>query len=174
MKAFKVHGDGEPLLFYYEDDSVRGINVVMKRDVAKDKLFINKINENQFYDFACPYGYGGWIIEGENNGKLFESYMKWLQDNDIICEFVRFHPMLQNQSNCVDFYEVTQLGEVVHMNLISPESIWENVTSKNRNVIRKAIKNGVEIYNGRFPQIYSRFKDIYDTTMDKDNAESYY
>ena len=23
VKAFKLHGDGEPLLFYYEDDSIK-------------------------------------------------------------------------------------------------------------------------------------------------------
>lgn len=39
VKAFQIHGDGEPLLFYYEENETRGINVVMKRDVAKDERF---------------------------------------------------------------------------------------------------------------------------------------
>lgn len=39
VKAFQIHGDGEPLLFCYEGLDVRGINVVMKRDVAKDEFF---------------------------------------------------------------------------------------------------------------------------------------
>ena len=41
-----LHGDGEPILFYYENDSVRGINVVMKRDVSFDSNFVEtkKIN----------------------------------------------------------------------------------------------------------------------------------
>ena len=43
VKAFAIHGDGDPLLFYYEDGSTRGINVVMKRDVAKDIRFEGKI-----------------------------------------------------------------------------------------------------------------------------------
>ena len=30
VKAFQIHGDGAPLLFFYEDDKIRGINVVMK------------------------------------------------------------------------------------------------------------------------------------------------
>lgn len=29
VKAFEIHGDGKPLLFFYEDDESRGINVVM-------------------------------------------------------------------------------------------------------------------------------------------------
>ena len=67
VKAFQIHGDGEPMLFYYSDDSTRGINVVMKRDVAKDKHFIGKISEGKYFDFATPYGYGGWIVEGSSS-----------------------------------------------------------------------------------------------------------
>ncbi len=174
VKAFNIHGDGEPLLFYYEDDSTRGINVVMKRDVAKDKHFANIITENEYFDFATPYGYGGWIIEGEHHNELFSSYNEWLQKNGIICEFVRFHPMIRNHELCSSFYEVIQLGEVVHIDLSSPEEIWNNIISKNRNMIRKAIKNDIKIYNGRFPEIFDEFRRIYNKTMDKDEAEAYY
>lgn len=174
VKAFQIHGDGEPLLISYESPTTRGINVAMKRDVAKDERFSGVIPEGEYYDFATPYGYGGWIIEGEDTEGLFSEYIKWLADNKIISEFVRFHPMLQNQRNCENFYDVIQLGEVVHMDLSSPELIWENITSKNRNVIRKAVKNRVKIYNGRFPEIYKTFRNIYNGTMDKDNADKYY
>lgn len=174
VKAFRLHGDGEPMLLYYEDPDVRGINVVMKRDIAKDSRFEGRIPEGKYFDFSTPYGYGGWIIEGTEPDSLFSAYLDWLAENSIICEFVRFHPMLQNQQACKSLYEVIRLGEVVHMDLSSPEVIWENITSKNRNVIRKAVKNGVKIYNGRFPEIYKTFRAIYNGTMDKDNAEEYY
>ena len=174
VKAFQIHGDGEPLLFFYEDSDVRGINVAMKRDIANDPNFSGLINKGEYYDFATPYGYGGWIIEGDNTENLFENYASWLKKNKIISEFVRFHPMLQNQDRCSDFYEIIQLGEVVHMDLSSPELIWKNIISKNRNMIRKATKNDIRIYNGRFPQIYDKFRKIYNATMDKDDADDYY
>ncbi|WP_036608082.1 GNAT family N-acetyltransferase [Oribacterium sp. P6A1] len=174
VKAFQIHGDGEPLLFHYESSVCRGINVVMKRDVADDPHFKDKIERDRYFDFATPYGYGGWIIEGEDTAGLYEAYSEWIRKNGVITEFVRFHPMLQNQEKCRDFYNVTQLGEVVHMDLNSPEDIWQNITSKNRNMIRKAIKNDVVIYNGRFPEIYEKFRVIYNSTMDKDDAEEYY
>lgn len=174
VKAFRIHGDGEPLLFCYEDDSTRGINVVMKRDVAKDERFAGKVSEGEYFDFATPYGYGGWIIEGEQQDALFNSYNEWLQNNSIISEFVRFHPMIKNHESSSSFYEVIQLGEVVHIDLSSPEDIWNNIISKNRNMIRKAVKNDIKIYNGRFPKIFEEFRSIYNGTMDKDEAESYY
>lgn len=174
VKAFQIHGDGEPLLFFYDGRATKAINVVMKRNVASDPYFKSKIPDGQYFDFATPYGYGGWIIEGEDTESLFEEYSRWIEKNNIICEFVRFHPILQNHKRCTDFYEIIQLGEVVHMELLSPEDIWNNIISRNRNMIRKAIKNDIKIYNGRFPEIYERFRLIYNATMDKNEAEEYY
>ncbi len=174
VKAYQIHGDGEPLLFFYDDGLTRGINVVMNRDVAKDDRFKDHIPEGQYFDFSTPYGYGGWIIEGENTEGLFKEYQKWVTENGVISEFIRFHPMVKNHDRCAGFYEVIQLGEVVHMDLDSPELIWNNISSKNRNMIRKAIKNDVKVYNGRFPEIYEKFRIIYNGTMDKDCAERYY
>ena len=174
VKAFQIHGDGEPLLFYYDGPDARGINVVMKRDVAKDERFRGELPEGVYFDFSTPYGYGGWIIEGERIERLFEEYKKWVEVNGIICEFVRFHPMVKNHIMSSSFYNVVQLGEVVHMELSSKDDIWNNLTSKNRNMVRKAIKNNIRIYNGRFPEIYEKFRTIYNGTMDKDDAEEYY
>lgn len=174
VRAFQIHGDGEPLLFHYESDSCRGINVVMKRDVADDPRFKDRIERNYYFDFATPYGYGGWIIEGDETKGLFNDYDGWIENNGIISEFVRFHPLIKNHEDSQSFYDIKQLGEVVHMDLGNPEMIWNNITSKNRNVIRKAIKNDVKIYNGRFPEIFEKFRVIYNATMEKDNAEEYY
>ena len=174
VKAFQIHGDGEPLLFFYDGGGTRGINVVMKRDIAMDERFKGNLEEGCYSDFATPYGYGGWIIEGEDVDKLFDEYGKWIYKNGIISEFVRFHPMIKNHTKATSFYDGTELGEVVHMELSTPEDIWNNITSKNRNVIRKAIKNSVVIYNGRFPEIFDKFRSIYNATMQKDDAEDYY
>ncbi len=174
VKAFYLHGDGEPLIFYYEKGDTRGINVAMKRDVAVDSHFDGKLPKGQYYDFATPYGYGGWLIEGEGIEELFRDYREWMENSHIISEFIRFHPIVGNHVYCGKFYDVVPMGEVVHMDLSSPETIWGNLTSKNRNVIRKAVKCGVKIYNGRFPEIYDKFLEIYNETMDRDNAGVYY
>ena len=78
VKAFQIHGGGEPLLFFYEDDKCRGINVVMKRDIALDKHFKGKLEIGKYFDFATPYGYGGWLIEGNDSSRLFDEYEKTL------------------------------------------------------------------------------------------------
>lgn len=174
VRAFQIHGDGEPLLFFYQDESVRGVNVVMRRDIAKSKHFAGKIPEQTYFDFSTPYGYGGWLMEGQNTAPLFCAYENWCINNHVVSEFVRFHPVIKNHLLVADSYAVTELGETVAMDLSSPDIIWENITSKNRNMIRKAQKNGVKIYRGSYPEIYETFRTIYNGTMDKDNADPYY
>lgn len=174
VKAFQLHGDGEPLLFHYEKGATRGINVVMKRDVAKDCRFAGKLEAGVYFDFSSPYGYGGWLIEGADTEALFTAYENWCRKNGVISEFVRFHPVLENHKSAAGAYQVVALGETVTMDLSSPETVWANIISKNRNMIRKAQKNGIQIYSGRYPEIYETFRHIYNATMDKDNADRYY
>ncbi len=174
-RAFWKHGDGEPMLFYYEGKSMRGINVVMKRDISDDTRFQGKLGKNQYYDLVTPYGYGGWLIEGEDEPNvLIAEYEEWCYNNHMVSEFVRFHPMLNNQNGLEKYYETINFGKTIAMDLDSSEKIWANITSKNRNMIRKAQKNNLKVYRAQTAEIYDTFKEIYDQTMCRDCAKSYY
>ena len=177
-KAFKLHGDGEPTLIYYNSEEIRAINVVMIRDIAKEKNFKDKIVLQSLFDITTPYGYGGFIIEGtpsnSNLKELNEEYTNYCRSKNIISEFVRFHPVLKNSKMNSNIYEVTDLGKTITMNLISKEQIWNDLSSKNRNVIRKAIKSGVRIYWGRSAELMDEFIPLYNTTMNKCGATDYY
>lgn len=177
-KAFKLHGDGEPKLIYYHDEEIRAINVVMIRDIAEDKRFKDKIETKSLFDITTPYGYGGFIIEGnpnDNNLKEFnKEYSNYCRSKNIISEFVRFHPVLKNSKFNNEIYDVIDLGKTITVDLVSKEQIWNDLSSKNRNVIRKAIKSGVEIYWGRSSELINEFIPLYNATMNKDNATDYY
>ena len=178
VKAFQIHGDGEPLLFYYDDGIVKAINVVMKRDIADDPKFEGKIPLDTHFDIVTPYGYGGFLIEGEKTQNsftnLFHEYNSYCKNNGIISEFVRFHPVLGNNEGLEHEYDILKLGKTVSIKLKSPGYIWDNLTSSNRNKVRKAKKFGVEIYWGRSPRLIDRFINMYNVIMDKDKAEKYY
>lgn len=177
-KAFKIHGDGEPMLIYYHDEEIRAINVVMKRNIEKDEKFKGRINSKVLFDITTPYGYGGFLIEGTINNaslnKLNEAYSDYCYSNNIISEFVRFHPLLKNSIVNQSIYEVTDLGKTITIDLITKEQIWNTMSSKNRNVIRKAIKSGVEIYWGKDLKLVDEFTPLYNATMNKDDATDYY
>ena len=168
VKAFHIHGDGEPFLLYYEGQGLRAIYVYMKRPTTI-------VGE---YDSVTPYGYGGVLFEGapsEANLKAFwKAYLDEMAKEHIVDNFVRYHPVLQNAVSMKPISNVIDLGKTIAMDLSSPELIWENIHSKNRNMIRKAEKNGIVIEHGQGMELFDEFIEIYNATMDKDHAEEYY
>lgn len=174
-KGFMIHGDGEALLFSYCDDGIRAINVVFKRDISNCDYFKNKLDQNTYFDLSSPYGYGGWIIEGEGSlDGLFKEYKSWCVDNSIISEVIRFHPVIANQERVREYYDVMDLGNTVCIDISNKDDIWANFSAKNRNVIRKAINNNVTIHHELSKDKMNAFVKVYNATMDRDNADDYY
>lgn len=178
VKSFQCHGDGIPLLLYYHSYRLRGICVFMKRDVASLPFYKDILQPGQYFDLVTPYGYGGFIFEGDVNEdtcSIFrERFTRVLEEQQIVSLFVRFHPQLKNVENSRFFCDTCDLGKTIELDIESQEIIWGNLTCKNRNVIRKAEKLGVCIQHGRGEKLLSVFKDIYNSTMEKDQANAYY
>lgn len=168
VKAFHIHGDGDPFLLYYEDNGLRAIYVYMRRPTAIEGIF----------DSVTPYGYGGVLFEGDaseaNRQTFWKAYLAEMEKEHIVDNFVRYHPVLKNAVPMKPISNVIDLGKTIAMDLASPELIWENIHSKNRNMIRKAKKNGIVIEHGQGMDLFDKFIDIYNATMDKDHAEEYY
>ena len=168
VRAFMIHGDGEPQLLYYKGDSLRAIYVYMKRNTSIE----------EYYDSVTPYGYGGVLFEGdiseENKETFWREYLQVMAQEHIVDNFVRYHPVLKNAEPMKSISNVIDLGKTIALDLTSPDVIWENIISKNRNMIRKAEKNGIEIRHGKDLALFEDFRRIYNATMEKDNADEYY
>lgn len=168
VKAFMIHGDGMPQLLYYESDDLRAIYVYMLRETSVVA----------FYDSITPYGYGGVLFDGNISSNAVEifwkEYLEKMKQLGIVDNFVRYHPVLGNAVPMKAVSTVIDLGHTIAFDLSSPEVIWENIISKNRNMIRKAEKNGIVIKHAKDLSLFTDFMRIYNGTMDKDHAEAYY
>jgi len=175
VKAFQLHGDGDPLLFYYENDDLRGINVVMKRDIANDPHFAGRIPPKTYFDFTTPYGYGGWLFEGNGNpSPLYAAYIDWCEKNQIISEFVRFS--LYSNSRNSYYGEVIPRTQNVVRNLDHPiDDMLMDFEHKVRKNIKRANESGLQLIVDSDGNRLNDFLSIYYSTMDRNNAEdSYY
>lgn len=168
VKAFQIHGDGDPQLLYYEAGGLKAIYVYMKRKTAIEG----------YYDSVTPYGYGGVLFDGDTSEQnlqaFWKAYVEKMKEEGIVDNFVRYHPVLANAIPMKQISTVIDLGKTIAFDLASPEVIWENIISKNRNMIRKAEKNGITIEHGKGMDLLDKFTEIYNATMDKDHAEEYY
>ncbi|QCR31973.1 GNAT family N-acetyltransferase [Lysinibacillus sp. SGAir0095] len=178
VKAFELHGDGQPLLVFYEDQTIRAINVVMKRDLSKDKRFMGKIPTNTFFDFATPYGFGGFLIDGEIKEeavqRLEQEYRSFCQKEGIVTEVVRFHPVTKNSEALHTIYEIATLGKTITVEMESMDQIQENLVKSNKYKIKKSLKAGVEVSWGWDKELIEEFIALYNETMKGNNATDYY
>lgn len=179
VSAFKIHGDGEPILLFFQNGEMRAIYVAMLRDISCAAPFEGKIAKGKFFDIITPYGYGGFIFDGDVSedsiNQLNKELIQLMMENNIVCNFVRFSPVLSNAGLSRSSMHVQDLGKTITLDLSTEDVIWENIISKNRNMIRKAIKSGVEInHTHDVPELFEVFRDMYNRTMDADNAIDYY
>lgn len=174
VKAFQLHGDGEPLLFYYEGEGVRGINAVMRRDIAKDPHFAGVLTEGMYFDFATPYGYGGWLLEGEGDvSPLVSAYSGWCQENGIVCEFVRFS-LFNGGQNWYYGETVPRQSNIVRRLDMPLEDIFGDFEHKVRKNVKRAEASGLRFLADPEGERLEEFLSIYYQTMDRNHAEKGY
>ena len=175
--SFQIHGDGAPFLIDYRDDHARFCYVVMMSDIADDPKFKGALEHNRYFDWETPYGYGGPLSDGpvpeSSQDRFLTELSEYAESKGIVSQFVRFHPLLMNHETAPRIFETRYLHDTVYIDTASPEIIMGNMDSKNRNMVRKAIKNGVAVER-RPIEDYQSFLPIYRETMEKDNASEYF
>lgn len=150
-------------------------------------LFIKReipfaVNGQFYYDLVTPYGYGGPIITefaGGNKSELVNAFQtafqEYCEENRIVSEFVRFHPILSNADDFVDCYELILRRYTTGTNLKDYEDPIRHEFSKSKQKsIKKALQAGVEYQITKNPSDLTGFKEIYYRTMNRKNADSVY
>jgi len=150
------------------------INQFIKRPVP----FL--IDGVQYYDIVTPYGYGGPIIVQTNDRKaLVEDYGKefarYCAENNIICEFIRYHPILKNSEDFESIYQNTYSRHTVGTNLKDyDDPVQSEFTKSARREVRKGEKAGVRCIVNVNPADLSIFRTLYEETMDRNHAGTMY
>lgn len=163
----------------YENESGRALCAVCTED--KNILLMPFIRKeiDGFYDFETAYGYGGPIsntVDTEWINRALCSMQEFLKKEKYICGFIRFHTILENVSMCEKQMTTFFDRNTVVIKTDLPEAeIWaDQITSKNRNMIRKAEKNEL-VYKAEYDfTSIDEFIDLYNATMNRLKAEDFY
>lgn len=176
-ESFMQNGDGEPLLLCYENECVRMCYVVMKNDIATCSTFQKSLPFGKYFDFETPYGYGGPLVDGkfgaESQKQFAEQLYGFCEENGVVSQFIRFHPMLENHTLFSEVSENVYMRDTVFIDTSSEDIIFANLDSKNRNMVRKAQKSGIQIFQRPIDD-FEAFVEMYCETMCQNSADDYY
>jgi len=176
-QIYEMNGDGKSKYFVFEQQG----------NIALYPFLINSVNalgfdmDKEYYDIQGAYGYNGVITncyEPSFVDDFHQAFDKYCVENDIIAEFTRFHPLLENYKFSEKKLNVIFDRETVVLNLTqSYNEIWANeYSSKNRNMIRKAQKIGysTDVLTKPSKAKIDQFIAIYHASMKKVGAGNYY
>ena len=144
-KLCEIIESGVCEVFRFDCEYGQIYNMFIKRPIP-----IN-INDEQYYDLITPYGYGGPRIVSFNGDKekLCEAYEKafsqYCIENNIVSEFIRFHPRCQNELDVASVYNHQCIRKTLGTNLEKYDDPMQQEFSKGcRKNIRKAHRDGVD------------------------------
>lgn len=169
-KMSELTEGGEAQLFVYETEDNVALYPYIRHIVDYKK------DTSLFYDIETVYGYGGPVLKNDDHDfeRAFETaFLKYCQQENIIAEFIRFHPFLKNEHLFVENIDVLHNRFTVWTDLNKGiDEIWmQELSSTCRNRIRKCEKNGLTV---EISEDYDEFMDIYNSTMNKVGADRFY
>jgi len=126
------------------------------------------------FDIQSPYGYGGPIASTahpEFLAEAWQAYQSWCIQNDVLAEFIRFHPLLENWK----YYQ----GEVG----VDRQTVWIDLTvpdllmtygSRVRTAVRKGINNNLQVVWEKNESALHAFIGLYYQAMRELNTGRFY
>lgn len=169
---YQNYGDGEANCFVFEKDGYIALYPFLLNPITPLGYKLDK----EYYDIQGAYGYNGIITSSNDKNfisSFWEAFDSYCSDHSIVAEFTRFHPLLNNQQLASPKMQIIFSRHTISLDLtLLEDEIWKSqISSKNRNMIRKAEKEGVVIVDSND---YNSFKLLYDGTMIDLNAEDFY
>lgn len=132
-----------------------------------------------YYDFETAYGYGG-PVSNNSCGDFMTAALQAMTDKakteNYVCGFIRFHPLLENWDCFNKVGHLIQDRKTIAIDLTGGiDATWMNeIHTKNRNVIKKGEKNGLEFVVDNDFTYLKEFESLYNSTMNKLEADDFY
>ena len=150
---------GKAFCFVFEDGN----------DLALYPFLLNRINDlgyklqESYYDIQGAYGYNGVVYSSDDLDfirRFYNSFEKFCKSNNIIAEFTRFHPILENNKFSENFFDVIYDRQTVYIDLSQKyDYIYKNYTRSAKQNLQKAVvadlkntvyKNNINNYSPYF------------------------
>lgn len=156
--------DLKPVFFVYKEE----------RALFYHGFHIAKVSGTDFIDIQSPYGYGGPVASSTDPqflDRAWESYLLWCKDNNVLVEFIRFHPLLENE--CFYQGDIITDRQTVWLDL-DAEDLLMTYSVRVRTAIRKAAKEGLRVEWIEAYKFMEVFPQMYRDVMEELKADEIY
>lgn len=164
---------GEAITYVFEKDDMRIVYPFIKRKAGI-------VGGIQYFDIVTPRGQcGPWIEKCNISNKLNlvnlfnEEFSKYCTQENIVAEYIRFSPWIDEINDFSNIYD-TQFYGLIFCNDLTCDFFKDEYSSKKRNEIRKAKKNGIGIVFDVSCNSIDDFLRLYDFTASKYQVSDYY
>lgn len=156
---YQNYGDGEAQCFVFEKDGNIALYPFLKNPITPLGYELDK----EYYDIQGAYGYNGLVASTDDVGFIAEFWKEFdafCQDNVIIAEFMRFHPLMKNYKLGEGHFKLIHDRNTVYLDLTqAEEDIFQGFEKSTRKHILKAEKT-IEIrpahYSEENVEIFNR------------------
>ena len=140
-----------------------------------DQVAGTKIEDSDYFDLSTAYGYGGYWTNSSDQEflqKAMREFSRWCFEQNIIADFVRFHPLLFDATIFEsEFSFFTRNNETVVVDLsLSAEERWSTYSSGTRNILRRCQRD-LEV---REASELDSFITLYYETMKRNAVGDFY
>lgn len=138
-------------------------------------LLLRPLPDGAGWDATSAYGYGGPVGKGRPDLAAFGAALDaWAVANGVVSSFLRFHPLLGNARFAPPTAELIELGATVAWNIAPGRDLMADMHTHHRRVVRKAERAELRVQVSVAPSDLSAFRELYDVTMQRQGAESFY
>lgn len=177
MAYSKREADSKPLMWCYSENEKYFCYPFLHTsiDLITDN---NTVISTGYSDISSIYGYSGPLSTSLDTTflkKAWQRFDEWAKENRVIAEFTRFsfyantkqyaHPDSNIEFN--RYAAVSYLPE-------NKEELMDLLGAKTRNMIRKAIKSGLETKVLNPKQWINEFRVLYSSTMSRNQAAEFF
>lgn len=133
-----------------------------------------------WFDIESPYGYGGPLASTDAAdfcGAAHRAFAAWCEEQRIVAEFIRLHPLIENQRWLDPQVEVVYDRPTVSLNLAAFDGLKPDelpFASTSRNMVRRAQRDGVYVEAAPISDSFDEFVKMYRGTMRARGAAEYY
>jgi hypothetical protein len=154
-RAYEAAGEGRASAFVYDDAGETFFHPFLTAEVDGTDI-----------DVEGVYGYTGPIAttdDAEFTAAAWTAFRAWAREAGIVAEFVRFHPLLENDRLAAADMRVSRVRESVIVPLAGEP--WSGYSGSQRRAVRRAQREGLVFEELDARADIGTFTNLYDDTM---------